>query len=160
MISFDKDGILFTLRTVAIFLHNDVVLLHKGEGNDFWSFPGGRVEAMESSEDALIREMKEELHTKIRIIRLLWIIENFYKEKQKMNHEIGFYYLSELPNGSPLYTTSEFDAQDGSTKLLFKWHPLKNLHNLCLYPAFFRTALSKVPKTPECVVNRDTSLSE
>lgn len=160
MISFDRDGILFTLRSAAIFLNNDHVLLHKGEGNDFWSFPGGRVETMESSIDAIKREMEEELKEQTRIIRLLWIVENFYKENNKKTHEIGFYYLSELPKDSSIYSTIEFPGQNGSIKLLFKWHSLKSLNTITLYPTFFRTAFERIPKTPECVINRDNSLSE
>lgn len=36
---------------------------------DKWEFPGGKPEAGESLEDALIREIKEELNTQIKVVR-------------------------------------------------------------------------------------------
>lgn len=44
--------------------------------NNKWEFPGGKVERRETREEALIREMKEELGIDIRIIRYLTMIED------------------------------------------------------------------------------------
>ena len=42
-----------------------------GEFKDMWEFPGGKVEAGESREEALRREIREELDTEINIGKLL-----------------------------------------------------------------------------------------
>ena len=63
-------------RSVAgILLKGSKVLIaRRSEGESFshfWEFPGGKVEAGESDEDALRREFKEELDLPIQAIRLI-----------------------------------------------------------------------------------------
>ena len=48
MIFFDADSRRFNLRAAAIVLNGSQVLLHRLEGDAFWSFPGGRVEGENS----------------------------------------------------------------------------------------------------------------
>ncbi|MBP5677338.1 MAG: (deoxy)nucleoside triphosphate pyrophosphohydrolase [Bacteroidales bacterium] len=46
-----------------------------GEWEGWWEFPGGKVEVVESLEEALLREIWEELETRIVIERLLTTVE-------------------------------------------------------------------------------------
>ena len=46
-----------------------------GDWKDYWEFPGGKVEASEAPEDALLREIREELDAEIRIDKFLCTIE-------------------------------------------------------------------------------------
>lgn len=49
-----------------------------GEFKDGWEFPGGKVEVNESSEEALKREIMEELETEISVGKLIDTIEYDY----------------------------------------------------------------------------------
>ncbi len=49
-----------------------------GEFKGQWEFPGGKIEAGESSEEALVREIREELDTEIEVGALIHTIEYDY----------------------------------------------------------------------------------
>ncbi|MBO7375789.1 MAG: (deoxy)nucleoside triphosphate pyrophosphohydrolase [Clostridia bacterium] len=51
-----------------------------GKYKDYWEFPGGKTEENESPEDALIREIREELDTEIEVGDLIGMIEYDYPE--------------------------------------------------------------------------------
>lgn len=46
-----------------------------GDWKGYWEFPGGKVEPGETSEEALVREIREELATEVRVERYVTTIE-------------------------------------------------------------------------------------
>ena len=68
-----------TIRVVAAIIveNGRVFATQRGYGDfkDGWECPGGKIEAGESPEQALVREIREELDTEIRVERLLRTVE-------------------------------------------------------------------------------------
>jgi ADP-ribose pyrophosphatase len=51
-----------------------------GDYKDYWEFPGGKIEAGESPEAALIREINEELNTEICVEKFIRTVDYDYPE--------------------------------------------------------------------------------
>lgn len=73
-----------TIRVVAAIIRKDgkIFATQRGYGayKDYWEFPGGKIEAGETPEQALIREIKEELATTIQPERFVMTVEYDYPE--------------------------------------------------------------------------------
>ena len=71
-----------TVRVVAaLILNQDKVLATQrgyGEFKDGWEFPGGKIEPGETPEQAIKREIREELATDIRVEQPLTTVEYDY----------------------------------------------------------------------------------
>ena len=71
-----------TIRVVAaIIIKNGKVFATQRGYGDFkggWEFPGGKIDTGETPEEALVREIKEELDTEIEVIELLDTVEYDY----------------------------------------------------------------------------------
>ena len=57
-----------------------------GKWKDLWEFPGGKIEPEESQEDALKREIREELATEIEVGTLLTTVEYDYPKFHLIMH--------------------------------------------------------------------------
>jgi len=156
MITFETEEAGFNYRVAGIAIDEDRVLLHRAEIDDFWSLPGGRVELLEPSVDALKREMQEELGAEIHVERLLWIAECFFEHGGKTYHELAFYFLMTFPNASHLYEKSEpFTGDEEGIKLIFEWFQLDELEEVRLYPTFLRRALNSIPEVTEHILHTE-----
>lgn len=153
MLSFQKDNKRFNYRSVAVFIDQQKVLLHRVGDNPYWSLPGGRVEFMESASATVLREMKEELDIECKIIRPLWIIENFFSYKEVKQHEIAFYFLVSCPE-QLLKRGNEFEVlENGTTRLHFRWVEISRLQEEELYPTVLRFSLTCLPSNMEYIIH-------
>lgn len=161
MIRFEEGNHCFNYRIVGVAVHENAVLLHQAEGEDFWTFPGGRAEFGESAEQTLKREMKEELDADVEVIRLLWFVENFFIHAGRQYHEIGLYFLMRFPTASQyLVQPGPFRGQEEAVKLTFQWFSRQTdvLSELPLLPSFLPSALQELPESAQHVVQRDEEI--
>ena len=71
------------IEVVAAIIHDNkgrifVTQRGYGEYKDWWEFPGGKMEAGETREEALRREIREELSTEISVDRFMCTVEYDY----------------------------------------------------------------------------------
>lgn len=71
-----------TLYVVAAIIKKDNEILATergyGEFEGLWEFPGGKIEEGESKEEALVREIKEELNADIEVVKFALTLEYQY----------------------------------------------------------------------------------
>lgn len=92
-----------------------------GEWKDYWEFPGGKMEAGETPEEALKREIREELSTEICVDELLCTVEYDYPKFHLTMH----CYWCHVESGS--LTLKEHEAA--------KWLSIDQLDSVNWLPA-------------------------
>lgn len=157
MIRLDQGTRRFNYRIVGVAIHDGSVLLHRADHETFWTLPGGRAEHGETAEQTIKREMREELGISVDVVRLLWLVENFFEYGGLDYHELALYFLIRLPPGSAPLTAEAFDAVDAAVPLKFKWFPIEpgRLASLPLFPAFLAEGLASLPASVVHIVERD-----
>ena len=92
-----------------------------GEYKDWWEFPGGKVEEGETPEEALCREIREELDISVRIERFLTTVEYDYP----LFHLCMDCFICRIENGSLTLLEHE-DA---------KWLKMSEIRSVAWLPA-------------------------
>lgn len=148
-IIFKTDAYVFSYRVGGVLIHNGRILLQKVPNDDGYAFPGGHVSFGETSDAALVREFREEMHADIEIRRLLLIGENFLPWGKLPCHQINLYYLVSLKEESQIPLDGTFKAFDeaGNVRedLDFCWIPLADVPGITLYPAETKAHILSLP---------------
>ena len=148
MISFDQDKNKFNFRVGAIIQSPDEkqILVHRLSNFDFWLLPGGRVEMLESTDEAIKREVQEELGTESKVSKLIATTESFFNMKDKVYHELGFNYIVTIPENSSLFQMKgEFAGVEGE-KYRYRWCNRELLNQINFKPDYLVPILQNIPK--------------
>jgi 8-oxo-dGTP pyrophosphatase MutT (NUDIX family) len=114
-----KSEFIVQARACGILFRNSQLLIHRKVGDTIWALPGGRVEPDESSIDAVVRELYEELGCSFSVERLVRVIENNFTHNGRCYFEIGFYFLVRTDSQRIWASAKQFFGVD--KRLEFKW---------------------------------------
>lgn len=94
------DDIKFNYRVGLIIEKNDQIIIESSRVVDFSLIPGGRVKTLESTSQAIKREIKEEMGVDIEESEIVGkgLIQSFFKLDNKRYHELFFIYKLTLSN--------------------------------------------------------------
>lgn len=156
-VKIDSEEGKFKFRVCGILKVNDKYLTVKIQDNDFYCLPGGHVELGEDTDSAILREMQEELGYEVKIVKLVSIIQNFFKTKDnRVFHELGYYYIVEPKNLDEVnlndYVISEND-KGKIVRLEFKWFTLEQLQKARFLPEVLKNQLTN--SNLENIITRD-----
>ena len=114
-----------TVRVVAAIIKkgDEILATQRGYGDykDWWEFPGGKIEGEESPQEALAREIREELDMEIRVGDCLITVEYEYP---KFHLSMDCFWC-EIAKGTPHLLEHE----------AAKWLPLSDLRQVEWLPA-------------------------
>lgn len=143
----------FNYRVGAIIIYDGKVLVVKNHKSTYFYSVGGRVRYNETCEEAIKREVKEEIGIDMEIDRAVFFHEQFFDEKDSKEHfhEISMYYLMKVPENIKdimCYSLNE----NGIDEEIF-WLPINNLSNYTVFPRFFATELLNLPTSLKNIVD-------
>ncbi len=154
MLLYKQNNQCFVARAGAVILSDDRILLNRVESSEqeIWLLPGGRVEFGEASRISVLREISEELGLIAKIERLLWVVEDFYKDKEVTCHEVFWVYKLAINENESIYSVANYKPIHTSSGDVFQWIPLVNIGNVDLVPPFLKKALKNLPDQTESKV--------
>lgn len=137
-IIFKSEDFIFSYRVAGILIYDNKILLQKPVDDDGYSLIGGHVEAMETTEETLIREFKEEMNADITTERLMAVGEVFFPWGERPCHQISLYYKICLNDFHAIPLDGIFRSYDESGNermdLDFCWIPMDKLKDINLCP--------------------------
>ena len=146
-ISYTSGNRKFNYRVCAIMISDGRILAMHDERSPYFYLPGGRVGLGETAENAVIREVHEELGITAKISRPLWLNQAFFNEDVDHldYHELCIYFLMDLSGTDLLSRGERFTAQEGSRTHSFEWLAFDRLKIEYFYPIFLKEEIFHLP---------------
>lgn len=156
-ITFKIDNTKFNYRVCAIIINEGKILAMHDERSPYFYLPGGRVSMGETAEDAVVREIEEELGVTPKIIRPLWLNQAFFTEDvdNVKYHELCIYYLMDISNTDLLERGEKFTLYEGRHTHHFEWLEFERLKDEYFYPIFLKEAIFDLPEVFTIRVERE-----
>lgn len=148
-ISFRSGNRKFNYRVCAMMISDGKILAMQDERSPYYYLPGGRVAMGETAENAVIREVQEELGVTARIARPLWLNQAFFTEDvdNLEYHELCIYYLMDITETDLLSRGNQFTFREGNRTHSFEWLEFERLKDAYFYPLFLKKDIFNLPDT-------------
>ena len=146
-ISFRSDNEKFNYRVCAMIISDGKILAMHDDRSPYFYLPGGRVAIGETAEDAVIREVREELGVSAKIDRPLWLNQAFFTEDvdNLRYHELCIYFLMDISDTDLLSRGDKFTTQEGDRTHTFQWLEFDSLKDEYFYPNFLKKDIFNLP---------------
>jgi ADP-ribose pyrophosphatase YjhB (NUDIX family) len=137
---------------ICIFRHGNQVLVFDGLDsvtNSRFARPlGGGIEDGETSAQALVREIREEISQEITGLQLLGVLENIFTYEGKPGHEIVFVYTAAFANPH-LYSLPSIPMAEAGWISPALWRSLDSFGpHYPLYPLGLMELIANSPRRP------------
>ena len=135
------EGVL-NIRVGAIILKDNQLLMVRNDRDGYYYSVGGRIQFGETAEQAVVREVKEELGFEMEVDRLGFVCEAYFYgtvggDTERLIYEPAFYFYMKTPAD---FTIQNHTFLEDGTPEHLEWVPLGT--NKTIYPEFFKTELT------------------
>ena len=146
------------IRVGAIITKDNHVLMVRNNRDNFFYSVGGRIQFGETAEQAVKREVREELGFEMEIDRLGFICEAYFygtigDKQERLIYEPAFYFYMIVPDDFEL--ESKTFLEDGSPEYL-EWVPFDT--EKMVYPEFSKTELNNPSRETKYIVADERSV--
>lgn len=147
-ISFNQENQKFNYRVCAMIISENRLLAMHDERSPYFYLPGGRVKMGETAEQAVVREIWEELGVTLKIARPLWLNQAFFTEDVDgiRYHELCIYFLMDISNIDLLERGDSFTLTEGKHTHTFEWLAFDRLKDEYFYPIFLKKQIFDLPR--------------
>ena len=149
----------FKILVCGVVKQGDYILAQKSRRYPGYCLPGGHVEIREDVYTAVVREMEEELQTKIKLDRMFLVNENFFMLQERLAHEIAMYFYvhpeTDLPKED--FALTENDNGNIITHY-YHWIHIDQLDEENLKPNIVRQYIKQDDNSCPYVVTKDKNV--
>lgn len=131
------EGVDFMCRSCAVVMYEGKILFQKRRNDKYWALPGGKIGVLETTSEAVTRELKEELDiTDITVGDVISVTENFFEWNGNRVHQ--YIFAHKVTFNDPKYNDIEgtFDGSEEGKDVIFTWVKKEDLVNTPIKPDY------------------------
>ncbi|WP_029186032.1 NUDIX hydrolase [Streptococcus suis] len=129
------DNQVFGIRATALLIKDGKIFLTKDAKGRYYTI-GGAIAVNETAQDAVVREVKEELGVDSCVNQLAFVVENQFTHKDIDFHNVEFHFIVEPTGEMPK------EMIEDNLEQVCEWIELDKLVNLDVVPSFLAQELS------------------